>query len=550
MRRPFTVQDVRVDKNFRALEKKIDKFKDAMVDIRKYANFATAISAIGAMEVTLLIPNQQPITDDAIVPTNISTVITKGGSLISSNSSRVIFNGYFEAGLYGVFKGSLVVEFGAGSVKKVYPEWWGIDGVADEVEINKAINAFPYVTLQQNKDYSIEGSIVPVSNLRLRGAGKGTKILTDTAEINLINIDDANNVKISDLWLYGADRLDPSGYVVWVQGTSSECVIERCWIEQAWGGVLLDSGTSKNKVIDNDFSTLGADDGSSGYGVLAARSHENLIARNHFSTVKRHAVYISTEACYNIVTKNTIDGTMYEAIAMYSNADAAQAPCLHNKIESNIIKNCQDGIMLTQRCGHSIIAGNILENITAKGISIEGNTHYAAMTDSPYHITIEGNNINGAVHAIKVINGSYVLINDNTMSDISQYGVWLTYVGAAASCYTEYCTVTNNSINGDGYAGIIHDDFSRTRHNMIRGNSIFGFTNKVSIVNVWNGDFEIPNATTQNVVGLNIAAPWGGTWRVGDIAWNTTPAAGGTPGWVCTTAGTPGTWKPMANLGA
>jgi hypothetical protein len=44
------------------------------------------------------------------------------------------------------------------------------------------------------------------------------------------------------------------------------------------------------------------------------------------------------------------------------------------------------------------------------------------------------------------------------------------------------------------------------------------------------------------------AAPGAGTWAVGDIVWNTAPAAGGAPGWVCTGAGTPGTWKAMANV--
>jgi hypothetical protein len=44
------------------------------------------------------------------------------------------------------------------------------------------------------------------------------------------------------------------------------------------------------------------------------------------------------------------------------------------------------------------------------------------------------------------------------------------------------------------------------------------------------------------------AAPTTGTWKRGDVVWNTTPSAGGTPGWVCVTAGTPGTWKAMANL--
>ena len=44
------------------------------------------------------------------------------------------------------------------------------------------------------------------------------------------------------------------------------------------------------------------------------------------------------------------------------------------------------------------------------------------------------------------------------------------------------------------------------------------------------------------------AAPSTGTWARGDVCHNSEPSAGGTPGWVCTEAGSPGTWKAMANL--
>jgi len=46
------------------------------------------------------------------------------------------------------------------------------------------------------------------------------------------------------------------------------------------------------------------------------------------------------------------------------------------------------------------------------------------------------------------------------------------------------------------------------------------------------------------------AAPTFGTYGVGDKCWNTTPVAGGTVGWVCTTAGTPGTWKAFGDIAA
>lgn len=51
-----------------------------------------------------------------------------------------------------------------------------------------------------------------------------------------------------------------------------------------------------------------------------------------------------------------------------------------------------------------------------------------------------------------------------------------------------------------------------------------------------------------NVVSYSAAAPITGTWAVGDRVYAITPTSGGTPGWVCTTAGTPGSWKAMANL--
>lgn len=41
-----------------------------------------------------------------------------------------------------------------------------------------------------------------------------------------------------------------------------------------------------------------------------------------------------------------------------------------------------------------------------------------------------------------------------------------------------------------------------------------------------------------------------GTWKVGDKVWKQIPTAGATQGWVCTAAGTPGTWKDMPNLAA
>lgn len=49
---------------------------------------------------------------------------------------------------------------------------------------------------------------------------------------------------------------------------------------------------------------------------------------------------------------------------------------------------------------------------------------------------------------------------------------------------------------------------------------------------------------------LAAAAPTSGTWALGEKVFHTTPVAGGHAGWVCTTAGTPGTWKTFGAIAA
>lgn len=46
------------------------------------------------------------------------------------------------------------------------------------------------------------------------------------------------------------------------------------------------------------------------------------------------------------------------------------------------------------------------------------------------------------------------------------------------------------------------------------------------------------------------AAPTTGAHAQGEIVWNRTPAAGGDVGWICTTGGTPGTWKTFGAIEA
>ncbi len=51
-------------------------------------------------------------------------------------------------------------------------------------------------------------------------------------------------------------------------------------------------------------------------------------------------------------------------------------------------------------------------------------------------------------------------------------------------------------------------------------------------------------------VGYASGAPTTGSWRTGDVIYSTGAAAGGKAGWICTTGGAPGAWKPFGAIDA
>jgi hypothetical protein len=51
-------------------------------------------------------------------------------------------------------------------------------------------------------------------------------------------------------------------------------------------------------------------------------------------------------------------------------------------------------------------------------------------------------------------------------------------------------------------------------------------------------------------VSYGAAAPASGTWMQGDVVYNSAPVSGEYVGWVCTAAGSPGTWSPFGLIGS
>lgn len=170
--------------------------------------------------------------------------------------------------------------------------------------------------------------------------------------------------------------------------------------------------------------------------------------------------------------------------------------------------------------------------------SVIGNTVRAAVgspirvdrtsTHTHTDLTITGNIVRSddAGPAITLAGSDRVAIVGN--SGTANTGAALAFsatTGARVSC---------NSINANGTNGV-------TTSGTCTGSN-------------YDSSNKIPGNVSNGGTGFRIeqigATPAAGTYVAGDTVWHTAPAAGTSPGAICTTGGSPGTWKAMANIAA
>ena len=269
-------------------------------------------------------------------------------------------------------------------------------------------------------------------------------------------------------------------------------------------------------------------------------------------------------------------------------------------IVGNTIVNCCAG-MSGQAGSDLLITGNFIAYTTAAGSNPYGVFLQAAISK---RVTIQGNYfLDLATCAVKINNASEdVTVQDNVIVYTSTASLLAGALIAISIYGWQRGRVEGNTIHtalaGTGGVGVgliyVNGTGSldvRIRRNVLRSttganlaiggittgayaavglrvedNEIMQLGDGVRTLNLTNDDVFVSGnqsltcTTPENLKAAHIrrtkivyeatAAPTAGTWRVGDIVWNSTPAASGIPGWMCVTAGTPGTWKAMAALAA
>lgn len=353
---------------------------------------------------------------------------------------------------------------------------------------------------------------------------------------------------------------------------SSNVRVHNCHIRNTGAdGIHITNGSFRVWVTDNDAINTG-DDSFSAIGYTAAGGQLTDIWIEGNNSDSSQGGGVGVEGVKNgTVSRNHVTLSQYAGIRVQSNAGPGTMSCDSVIVEGNIldrVKQNTDGVGgLWIAAGNGDITGVLIRGNTVRdtgadrGIYVQGSNGYLVRTP-----LIEANRIDntgGAATNAYYFDGCEHTVAQNNVSHKSNgYGI---YIGPASTGglvlignATFYPDQNGSTPGADG----IHIDASATvtfplilGNYLVRGGNtmqrsigISGITEAVIVAN--HGDFKAEawtgypqRQTLDHRLIMDDHAPTVGTWQRGDIVLNLSPTVGGPVGWVCTTAGTPGTWK-------
>lgn len=174
---------------------------------------------------------------------------------------------------------------------------------------------------------------------------------------------------------------------------------------------------------------------------------------------------------------------------------------------------------LTENLGYFVADNNVF---------VDENGYFTNVNDSKISVGYP-RYWNGTVFA-NAIKNDYLYMNQAKCFSVEPAGE--NYVYYREHSYREGgSSTTRPSVDSLLPAGITYGD--RTLEKLLYYNAYAG---------VWQDSLGNTPVAKRNSI------PASGTYKVGDIVWNSAPAANGNIGWVCVTAGTPGTWKAFGSI--
>lgn len=223
-------------------------------------DLSSVVSAIGSTTATVEINSAMTVSANLTIPTTMHIKFGKAGVVTVDTGVTLTINGPMEVGKYQIFScsGTGVVVFGVGYLVDIYPEWWGIDGTADDVQINQAIQAASAgATVWLSGAYSITSAVsLNKTKVSLKSRSVYGASLSTASDINGIVIN-ARYVDISNIFIHStyATPTTSSGVLLVDSGSEivADCRLTNIFVQNFAYGIALYSSTvlgiSYNEIV-------------------------------------------------------------------------------------------------------------------------------------------------------------------------------------------------------------------------------------------------------------------------------------------------------------
>lgn len=332
-------------------------------------------------------------------------------------------------------------------------------------------------------------------------------------------------------------------------------------------GVWIEGGTAdSSNIITNNGVAIPADWTGNKYGGILSYCggticNNNIISSSTDPIDGGGIIFAGGDA---VIANNYIKGT---SVGIYNSSQESATTGFVYNIKNNIIRDCLQYGIYIYRCGTTFFMedNTIIDN--GSQITINNTSLYAGAG-----IYIQSSTANTPKYTVK--NNTFISsVNENdTTGQI--YGIQLTrsaggsdttgligfdnntfiYTGTISTAYPNNLTFSSSSTvipvalgydSGSGVMSFRRDIVKDTSNNK-SSKLPNGIANTMYPTLV---DLQVSSGN-QRHVGFGSAAPSGSIpAQVGDFIYNTSIASAGNMGWICTTAGTPGTWQKFGQIG-
>ncbi len=212
------------------------------------AAFVAAMAAGVAQLTPVLVPPGEYIVNNLSIPA--TTGLWFIGGIVSVNVGQTItVSGVWMCPPEQCIAGLGTVNLDNAKIESAHPEWWGIDGTADEVQINKALAAARTVVMTK-ASYDIKAPILTRSWNNLFGRGVGATILDWTGGVvgnqdGKIEVLGCTNVRLGHFTIDGqsADATLLTGSGIVVDNSSSHVIIDDITTSDIYRhGLIINTG--------------------------------------------------------------------------------------------------------------------------------------------------------------------------------------------------------------------------------------------------------------------------------------------------------------------